>query len=289
MATMERRFRIGELAQRTRVSPDVLRAWERRYGLLRPDRSDGGYRLYSSEDEARVRAMVRHVEAGVPAGEAARLVLEGVPGGEPEGPPLAAFSGELRQALDRFDDAGAQAALDNLIGALSFETVAREVILPYLRELGDRWERGDASIAQEHFASIVIRGRLLALARGWDRGAGPRALLACAPGEQHDLGLIVFGLALRHHGWAITYLGSDTPVETLAAAAEKLRPAAIVVVALTPDRLTPIRAPLTELGRRARLLLAGAGVRDDFASGVGAELLEGDPVDAAAKLATRPR
>ena len=119
------------------------------------------------------------------------------------------------QALDRFDDAGAQAALDRLIGALSFETVAREVILPYLRELGDRWERGEASVAQEHFASIVIRGRLLALARGWDRGTGPRALLACAPGEQHELGLIVFGLALRQHGWGITYLGADTPIETL--------------------------------------------------------------------------
>jgi DNA-binding transcriptional MerR regulator/methylmalonyl-CoA mutase cobalamin-binding subunit len=282
---MARRFRIGELAQRTGVSADGLRAWERRYALLRPERSDGGYRLYTPEDEERVRAMVRHVDSGVPAAEAARLVLEGTGSEGAEGPPLQAYAGDLRQALDRFDDAGAQAALDRLTGTLSFETVAREVILPYLRELGDRWERGEATVAQEHFASIVLRGRLLALARGWDRGTGPRALLACAPGEQHELGLIVFGLALRQHGWGVTYLGADTPVETLAAAAEQLQPAAVVVVALTPERLEPIQQALSKLGRRARLVLAGAGAAEDFAASVGAELLHGDPVTAASELA----
>ena len=163
------------------------------------------------------------------------------------------------------------------------------MILPYLRELGDRWERGDASVAQEHFASIVIRGRLLALARGWDRGAGPRALLACAPGEQHELGLMVFGLALRQHGWKITFLGADTPVETLGAAVAELKPAAVVVTALTPDKLEPIRGPLAELGRQTRLLLAGAGARDDYAVDVGAELLQGDPVEAAGRLAASSR
>jgi DNA-binding transcriptional MerR regulator len=282
---MDRRFRIGELAQRTRVSPDSLRVWERRYGLLKPARSDGGYRLYSSEDEDRVRAMVRHLESGVPAGEAARLVLEGVPAAQEEGPPISVAFADLREALDRFDDAGAQVALDRLIGALSFETVARDVILPYLRELGDRWERGEASVAQEHFASIVIRGRLLALARGWDRGSGPRALLACAPAEQHELGLIVFGLALRQHGWCITYLGADTPIETLAAAVEQLHPSAVVVIALTPERLEPIRDGLSDLAGRSRLLLAGAGADAEYAAAIGADLLLGDPVDAAAALA----
>lgn len=282
---MERRFRIGELAQRTRVSPDALRVWERRYGLLRPDRSEGGYRLYSESDEQRVRAMVRHVEAGVPAGEAARLVLEGSDAPEAQGPPLASMFEELRNALDRFDDAAAQAAFDRLIGDLSFETAARRVLLPYLRELGDRWERGEASVAQEHFASIVIRGRLLALARGWDRGAGPRALLACAPGEQHELGLIVFGIALRQHGWGITYLGGDTPIETLAAAQAQLEPSAVVVISLSSERLEPIRAGLAELAKRTRLLLAGAGASEEFATAVGADLLVGDPVDAAAELA----
>ena len=283
---MERRFRIGELASRSNLSPDVLRAWERRYGLLCPERSSGGYRLYSQEDVERVRAMARHLDAGVPAGEAARLVLEGVPPpGQPDSSLLPAFSADLRSALDRFDDAGAQVALDGLFGALSYETVAREVILPYLRELGDRWERGEASVAQEHFASIVIRGRLLALARGWDRGNGPRALLACAPGEQHELGLIVFGLALRQHGWGITYLGADTPIDTLAAAAEQLQPKLVVLVALDPKNLSPFREPLAKLANETRLLLAGTGASEKFAAEVDAELLMGDPVSSAAEVA----
>jgi len=282
---VEPRLRIGELARRTQVSTDVLRAWERRYGLLDPERSEGGYRLYSSLDEERVQTMVRHLAAGVPAGEAARLVLGGGAAADAESPLLPGLAAELRTALDAFDEGRAQAALDVVIARLSFEAVARDVLLPYLRDLGERWERGEVSVAQEHFASIVLRGRLLALTRGWDRGVGPRALLACAPGERHDLGLIVFGLALRQHGWRITYLGPDTPLDTLAACAAEVSPAALVLIALSPGRLRPLREPLTELAGGGRLLLAGAGVREDFARAIGAERLDGDPVEAAATLA----
>jgi DNA-binding transcriptional MerR regulator/methylmalonyl-CoA mutase cobalamin-binding subunit len=286
---MDRRLRIGELARRTHVTPDVLRAWERRYGLLQPERSDGGYRLYSSIDEDRVQAMLRHLEAGVPAAEAARLVLEGREQPDTESPWLPGLSAELQGALDRFEEAGSQAVFDRLIATLSFEAAARDVVLPYLRELGERWERGEVSVAQEHFASIVLRARLLGLARGWDRGIGPRALLACTPDERHELGLIVFGLLLRQHGWRITYLGADTPVDTLAAAAQQLSPVAVVLIALTPDRLRSLREPLTQLARSTRLLLGGAGARDDFAAAVGAELLPDDPVKAAADLGTEAR
>ncbi len=283
---MDRRLRIGELARRTHVTPDVLRAWERRYGLLEPERSDGGYRLFSSIDEDRVQAMVRHLEAGVSAAEAARLVLKGREQPDIESPWLPGLSAELRGALDRFDEAGTQAILDRLIATLNFEAAARKVILPYLRELGERWQRGEVSVAQEHFASIVLRARLLGLARGWDRGIGPRALLACTPGERHELGLIVFGLLLRQHGWRITYLGADTPVDTLAAVSEQLSPALVVLIALTPEGLNSLREPLTRLARSTRLLLGGAGARDDLAAAVGAELLPDDPVEAAAGVAT---
>jgi methanogenic corrinoid protein MtbC1 len=231
--------------------------------------------------------MVRHTEAGVPAAEAARLVRE-VGTTEAEVGSVDALQAELRRALDGFDDARAQAALDVLVSMLSFDTVARAVILPFLRDLGDRWERGEASVAQEHFASVVLRGRLLALARGWDRGGGPRAVLACAPGEQHELGLIVFGLALREHGWRITYLGADTPLDTLAEAVRELSPAAVVVVSMEPAILDTRGRQLAELTRHTRLLLAGTGAREDLAAAIGAAVLRGDPVEAAAELAGRP-
>jgi MerR family transcriptional regulator, light-induced transcriptional regulator len=84
--------------------------------------------------------------------------------------------------------------------------------------VGERWQDGRLSVAQEHFATNLIRGRLLGLARGWGAGSGHRAVLACVPGELHDIGLIVFGLCLRERGWRITYLGADTPPLSVAAA-----------------------------------------------------------------------
>src|SRR3954464_15809911 len=122
---------------------------------------------------------------------------------------------DLAAALDHFDEPRAQAILDRVLAAVTVDTLLGEVILPYLRELGARWERGEATIAHEHFASSVLRGRMLGIARGWGLGMGPVALLACLPGEQHDLGLIAFGLALRARGWRIVYLGADTPIESI--------------------------------------------------------------------------
>jgi MerR family transcriptional regulator, light-induced transcriptional regulator len=283
-----RQLRIGELARRTGISADALRAWERRYGVLRPARSEAGYRLYSEEDEARVQAMAREVGRGVPAAEAARLVLAGGADSGERGD-FAGAADELRRALDDFDDARSQSALDALLAAFSFETVARKVILPYLRALGERWERGEASVAQEHFASFVLRGRLLALARGWDRGAGPRAVLACAPGERHELGLILFGLELRAHGWRITFLGADTPIETLAAAVEALTPEIVVVAALAPDHMSDIEPALGELAADEKLYLAGTDAIEPLAGRTGAELLRGDPIEAAAAVAAAAR
>src|SRR6476661_3214558 len=232
-------LRIGALSRRVGVSPELLRAWEQRYGLLRPVRSAGGFRLYSTADEDRVRLMQRHLDAGVSAAQAARLALaEAVPDRGEDAQPgeLARRSTGLVAALDRLDEPGAHSTVDRLLATFTLRTVLRDVVLPYLHELGERWERGEASVAQEHFASMVLRGRLVALARGWDRGVGPRALLACAPGERHDLGLLLFGLALRQRGWRITYLGPDTPIDTLTTTAADLAPDAVVIVALTPAR-----------------------------------------------------
>src|SRR5271165_3402639 len=151
-------LRIGELSRRAGVSDHVLRAWESRYGLLQPVRSAGGFRLYSEADALRA-VLGEDSGAGADPGRAA---------GTHRAPPAAGeLAGALRQALDAFDEPAAQAVLDRLVSGLSVTAVLREVVLPYLAELGERWERGTASVAQEHFASNLIRGRLAGLARGW--------------------------------------------------------------------------------------------------------------------------
>jgi methanogenic corrinoid protein MtbC1 len=231
--------------------------------------------------------MRSHLEQGLSAAEAARITLdqESAPAPAAELPVLALGTSALRAALDRLDESAAHAAIDGLLSSFSVETVLREVVMPYLRELGDRWERGEASVAQEHFASQVLRGRLLGLARGWDRGPGPRALLACLPGEQHDLGLVVFGLGLRDHGWRITFLGPDTPLDTLSDTATTLQPDAVVLAATTSDRFESGRPALRRLARAVPLWVAGAGATPDVAMATGAQLLDLNPLDGAERVA----
>jgi MerR family transcriptional regulator, light-induced transcriptional regulator len=196
---------------------------------------------------------------------------------------------ELAETLDAFDEPRAQAILDRLLALATVETLLSEVIIPYLRELGERWERGEASIAQEHFASGVLRGRLLGLARGWGLGLGPLAVLACVPGEQHDLGLIAFGLALRSHGWRIVYLGPDSPIDTVTDVSDRLEPTLVVLNAMTRERVRQVLPKLRPLARRHRLALGGAAAQDDTLKRSGILALTGDPTAEAARVTTLVR
>ena len=278
-------LRIGELSRRLGVSDHVLRAWESRYGLLQPVRTAGGFRLYSEADERRVRRMQAHLARGLSAAQAARAALgeDNEDSRDPDRAPAAASElyGALRRALDAFDETAAQAVLDRLVADFSLATTLREIILPYLAELGVRWEQGTASIAQEHFASNIIHGRLAGLARGWGNGHGPLAVLACPPDELHDLPLMIFGIVLNRTGWRIHFLGTSTPLDEVSRTVEASHPNLVVLAATRPGTLDPFTAQLTALARRAPLMLAGAGASPQLAVAVQATLLTGDPVTAA--------
>jgi DNA-binding transcriptional MerR regulator len=301
-------LRIGELARRLGVSQDVLRAWERRYGLLEPVRSAGGFRLYTAADEQRVRRMQSHLARGLAAAEAARAALaedDGTvvapepvsverPGGtasdQAQAPipatdrGLARLAADLRRALDAFDEPAAEAVLDRLFAEFSVETALREVLLPYLHDLGARWAVDEIGVATEHFASNVLRARLAGLARGWGQGRGPCAVLACPPGEQHDLPLLAFGIVLHRNGWRIVYLGADTPLADLGRTIEEKRPETLVLAAVDVDRFRYSIPDLAALTRRTSLRLAGAGATAAVADAVGATVLAEDPVTEAQRL-----
>jgi DNA-binding transcriptional MerR regulator len=288
MANTGEVLRIGELSKRAGVSPELLRAWERRYGLLRPTRSAGGLRLYSPADVERVELMQQHLAEGMAAAEAAALAVRDQVDEEAvrSAPRPAAIRDELAAALDEFDEPRAQAILDRLLALATVETLLAEVVVPYLQELGERWKRGEASVAQEHFASSVLRGRLLGLARGWGLGLGPVAVLACLPGEQHDLGLIAFGLALRSRGWRIVYLGPDSPIDTVADVSSQLEPSLVVLNAVSRERVGPVLSKLRALARRYTVALGGAAAEDRTLEKNGILALTGDPTAEAARLTT---
>ena len=271
-------LRIGEFARRVGVSTAVLRAWERRYGLLRPVRSSGGFRLYSAEDAERVARMRRGLDQGLSAAEAARAALVEA---RPSAGLLEDAAARLLAAIHDYDEATVHAVLDESFAAFGLEAVLRELILPTLAQVGREWEQGMLGISQEHFASNLIRARLLSLARLWGRGSGPVALLACAPGEHHDISLLAFGLILRSHGWRILFLGADTPIATIAEAAERTQPAVTVLASFDPARLEAESPAIRRLARQVPLFLSGPGATEELCKRLRLPRLDGDLITAA--------
>jgi DNA-binding transcriptional MerR regulator/methylmalonyl-CoA mutase cobalamin-binding subunit len=271
------RLRIGELSRRVGVSPELLRAWETRYALVQPERTPGGLRLYSAEDERRVREMQQQIGAGLSAAEAARIALRAT--AEPV--PVERLLSRLDDSLTALDEPAAQATLDQTFESLDLEPALGQVILPFLHGLGRRWAAAERSIAQEHFASNVIGGRLRSLSRGWGAGDGPRVVLACPPGEQHELGLLCFGLLLRYHGWTIAYLGAETPPSDLGATIAELSPELVVLGSTEAQRFVEVAEGIRALGVRTRIAIGGAGASPALAQSLGTELLTDDVVSAA--------
>jgi MerR family transcriptional regulator, light-induced transcriptional regulator len=276
-------IRIGELGRRLGVSPDRLRAWERRYGLLRPVRTPGGFRLYSDEDARRVREMQAQLERGLSAAEAAGAVLASRRSPAPS-PPLHDARAALAAALAAFDDVRANALLDRLFAVIGSDVAMRDVIYPCLRALGEAWERAEIDVGQEHFASNLLHERLLGLVPAWEQGRGARAVLACPAGEHHSLALTGLGVSMRNRGWRVTFLGADTPVAMIARSVERVSPQLVVLAATMAHLLPPIEGELRELAGSAPLHLAGAGAGPALAERVGAEFLDVDPVTAAERL-----
>jgi DNA-binding transcriptional MerR regulator len=277
-------LRIGELAKRTGVSPELLRAWEQRYQLLQPTRTAGGFRLYSAADEARVRRMRDHMAGGLAASQAARLALGGEPAAPTVPPPATTLddaAANLATSLDLLDEQAANTVLDRLFSTYTVETILQEVVIPYLHRLGDRWAAGEVSVAHEHFASNLIRGRLLGLAQGWGQGRGPGAVLACLPGEQHELGLLAFGVALSRRGWRITYLGADSPIGAVADVAQSVLPAVVVLLSVDPGNFLDHAHEIADLAGRVQVLIAGAGATPEVAGLTHTRVLDTDPVSAA--------
>jgi DNA-binding transcriptional MerR regulator len=277
-------WRIGELSRRVGLSAATLRAWEDRYGLLSPVRSEGNYRLYGEADEARVRRVLALMDRGLATAEAARTVLaeDAAPAATIQG--LDELSARLLTALEGFDEPTAQATLDRLFGMVSVERALRGVVLPVLHEIGERWAAGAIGVAEEHYASNLLQTRLHALAAGWHAGTGPNAVLACVPGELHSIGLLCCGLGLRSRGWTVFHLGQDTPVEAIERTAERVNPRALVLSAATGERFEALVEHPPHVPRETVVAVAGRGATEAGAARIGARLLESDPLTAAETL-----
>jgi DNA-binding transcriptional MerR regulator len=260
---------IAALAQRTGVAPDTLRKWEQRYQILQPTRTAGGQRRYSERDVARVEWLRERLQEGYRIGEAATLL------GTADVEPARSPAGHLRailQALDNGDADQLGIRLDQAFALLSIDEMLSAVLRPLLERVGERWQEGGMTVAEEHLVSEAVRSRLGHLLADAGGGVLGVAVLACAPGEHHELGLMMAAVALRRDGWKIVYLGADAPIRDVFGLAERLGARVVGISVSTGARIAPLERELqrTRPPADVTLVLGGAGVTRSAAKRLGA-------------------
>jgi len=223
---------IRTVASLTGVNAVTLRAWERRYGLIQPLRTASGHRLYTPEHVELIRRVLALVERGVPISRAGDLLDTEAParaGAAPRGP-WRDYVERMASAIAGFDEPELDRIYEEALSVHAIDRVTREVVMPLLVRLGARWEKVDGAVAEEHFFATYLRSKLGARLQHRMRYAtGPRIVAACAPGEHHEIGLLLFALEAQLAGMRVVLLGADTPLADLAVAQQRSRSAAIVV------------------------------------------------------------
>lgn len=249
-----KRHPIRVAAERSGLTPELLRAWEKRYGVVEPGRTEGGQRRYSDRDVQRLRRLRIATDAGrrigdvadLPEEELAALVREDAEA-RVEAPPVAVpgeaaetIRAEALAAARALDASALRAALGRAVVGLTPAVVLDEVVGPLMRTVGEMWERGELDPGEEHVASGVVRRVLTemvdAFAAGEDLEDAPRVVVTTPAGQRHEIGGLMAAVAAAAEGWRVSWLGGDLPAESIAAAVRRLRPRAVALSLVHPER-----------------------------------------------------
>jgi MerR family transcriptional regulator, light-induced transcriptional regulator len=230
---------IRTLSALTGVNAITLRAWERRYGLLTPMRTPKGHRLYTRQHVDRIQRVLALVESGVPISRA-REALDAAPHGPNETlrkGPWRTYLKRMAEAIARFDEGALDDIYDEVLSQNPIDRVSKMLLGPLLAFLGERWKLVSGGIAEEHFFCVYLRNKLGArLHHRRQLTTGPRLLLACGPGEYHEIGLLLFALAAHDAGMRVVILGASTPIAEIGAALRRAGCDAVVISSVVdPD------------------------------------------------------
>ncbi len=270
--TTEPTYRIQMAAELSGVKEGLIRAWERRYGVLKPARSPGGYRTYTQADIEVLKRLKRLTEEGVAIAQAVKLlpsIRREAKEVEEHAPPsrklsreeqLNVWCAEILEAGKQLDQLKIEAVLDAAIEWLPPLSFFDGLVVPLLREVGDRWHKGQLGIAEEHLISHSVRQKLISLWVKAPRRAKHHVVCVCLGEEQHELGLLGAALRFRHNGYRVTFLGARTPVEQVARLAQVVKPDLIAVSVVNDagveDQLTQLAAALPA---GTKVLVGGRG------------------------------
>jgi MerR family transcriptional regulator, light-induced transcriptional regulator len=263
-------YSIKAVSQATGLSVETLRAWERRYGIVTPQRDDLGRRVYRPEDVLRLRRLREATDQGHPIGRLAPLgdgqlaaLLEGS-GNAPMQAACNAFVERILEAAQRFRSAECEQSLTLAIAMLPPPQLTRDVLQPLLQEVGDRWHRGELTIAQERMVSSSVRKHVSLLLGSYDRSAHrPAIVFATLPGERHELGLLMSAMICASQGYKVHYLGADLPADEIAHFTREVGAIAVAISVVLLDSAEGVPAQLDELSRNLGsglpIWLGGAG------------------------------
>jgi len=251
-AAIDANLPIRTIASLTGVNPVTLRAWERRYGFIRPSRTAKGHRLYTQRDAERIRRVVMLVENGVPISQV-RTVLdaEAKPSKTSARGPWRAYLDRMQVAVSRFDELELDRIYDEALSVCSIESITQHLVLPLLGEIGEKWRNRAGAIAEEHFFCAFLRSKLGArLLHRMRHARGQRIVAACAPDEQHEIGLLLFALEADAAGLRVVFLGANTPLDEVALAQRRSASAAVVISSSIEVASGQFKRELAELVRK---------------------------------------
>ena len=212
---------IRTVANLTGVNPVTLRAWERRYNLVTPQRTPKGHRLYTEDDVELIRQVLDLLEQGIAISQVKPLLERATDADKAAslastGDVWKNYQQKMLHAVEIFDEHALDSIYNDALSLYPVDVVNQRLIFPLQRLLGERWEERDAGIAEEHFFSVYLRNKLGTRIHHMNqRSSGPLLLLACLPGEYHEIGLLLFALATVNFGYRVLILGSNTPLEQL--------------------------------------------------------------------------
>lgn len=212
---------IRAVANLTGINPVTLRAWERRYNLITPRRTPKGHRLYTKDDVTLIKQVLELLDQGISISQVTSLL---------EQPPVqkdgstrietcnvwSDYQQKMLGAVEKFDELALDRIYNDALSLYPVDVVNQRLISPLLILIGEHWKEREAGIAEEHFFSVYLRNKLGARIHHMNlRSNGPLLLLACLPGEYHEIGLLLFALATINFGYRVLVMGSNTPLEQL--------------------------------------------------------------------------
>ena len=258
MTTASGLYPIRTVAEITGINPVTLRAWERRYGLIKPQRTPKGHRLYSKEHIAQLKRILELVDQGISIGQV-KQILESEAAAPPAAPLPAAVTEDpwenyrqgMLQAIMRFDEAGLDTTYNDGLSLYPVDLVTRFLILPLLQELGDRRRDPPAGEAEAHFFQTYLRNKLGARFHHQStQTRGPRLMAACLPGESSEAELLLFSLSAMTRGYRMVLLGANMALDPLPLALERSGGLALLLFASIEPPTALIRTHLPALAKQ---------------------------------------